>query len=69
MSKIKKELGNWVCWSTSLIPALGSQKQVDLHEFEDSLVYTVSSRTVRALQNNKAGRILVITTACLDDQF
>jgi hypothetical protein len=34
-----------------LIPALGSQRQVDLceFEFEASLVYTESSRTARAV--------------------
>ena len=31
-----------------LIPALGRQRQVDLCEFEASLVYRVSSRTARA---------------------
>ena len=28
-----------------LIPALGRQRQVDLYEFEASLIYRVSSRT------------------------
>jgi hypothetical protein len=32
----------------SLIPALGRQRQMDLCDFETSLVYTVSSRTARA---------------------
>ena len=32
-----------------LIPALERQRQVDLYEFEASLVYTVSFRTVRAV--------------------
>ena len=31
-----------------LIPALKSKRQVDLHEFKASLIYTVSSRTVKA---------------------
>ena len=34
----------------SLIPAQGRQRQVDLCEFEASLVYRVSSRTTRAIQ-------------------
>ena len=33
-------------WRMLLIPALGSQRQVDLCEFEASLVYRMSSRTV-----------------------
>ena len=32
-----------------LIPALGRQRQVNLCEFEDSLVYRVNSRTARTL--------------------
>ena len=32
-----------------VIPALGRQRQVDLFEFEASLVYRTSSRTVRAV--------------------
>jgi hypothetical protein len=32
--------------------ALGRQRQVDLHEFEASLVYKVSSRTARGAQRN-----------------
>jgi hypothetical protein len=35
-----------------LIPALGRKKQVDLWEFEASLCYRVSSRTVRATQRS-----------------
>ena len=35
-----------------LIPALRSQKQEDLYELEDSLCYTVSSRTAEATQRN-----------------
>jgi hypothetical protein len=31
-----------------LIPSLGRQRQADLCEFKASLVYRVSSRTVRA---------------------
>ena len=32
-------------WCTALIPALGRQRQVDVHEFEAILVYQVTSRT------------------------
>jgi hypothetical protein len=32
------ELSRWWWWFTSLIPALGWQRQVDLYEFEASLV-------------------------------
>ena len=35
-----------------LIPALGSQRQVDLCEFEASLVYKGGSRIARATQRN-----------------
>jgi hypothetical protein len=37
-------------WYMPLIPALERQKQVDLWEFETSLVYRTSSRTARAIQ-------------------
>ena len=49
LDKIKQQLGVVVL---ALIPALGRQRQVDLYEFEASLVYRVSSRTVRATQRN-----------------
>ena len=35
-----------------MIPALRRQRQVDPYEIEASLVYKVSSRTVRATQRN-----------------
>ena len=35
-----------------LIPALGRQRQVDLGEFESSMVYKASSRTARSKQKN-----------------
>jgi hypothetical protein len=40
-----------VWWPTPLIPALGRQRQV-ISELEASLVYRVSSRTVRATQRS-----------------
>jgi hypothetical protein len=45
-------------WRTPLIPALGRQRQVDLSEFRDSLVYQVSSRTARATQRNPVSKNL-----------
>ena len=39
-------------WMVQLIPALWSQKQADLYEFEASLVYTVNSRPARAIQGD-----------------
>jgi hypothetical protein len=45
-------LARW-WWRTPLIPALGRQRQV---EFEVSLVYKVSSRTVRATQRNPVSK-------------
>ena len=38
--------------SQKVVPALGREKQADLYEFEVSLVYKVSSRTVKAIQRN-----------------
>jgi hypothetical protein len=39
---------SWMWCHTSLIPEYGRQRQEDLYEFEATLVYIVSSRTVRA---------------------
>jgi hypothetical protein len=50
--KMNKEAGRW--WCIPLTPALERQRQVDLCEFEASLVYRVSSRTARATQRNPA---------------
>jgi hypothetical protein len=36
--------------------ALGRQRQMDLCEFEASLVYKASSRTARAMQTNLASK-------------
>jgi hypothetical protein len=37
-----------VWWCMSIIPVLGRQRQTDFCEFKASLIYRVSSRTVRA---------------------
>ena len=42
-------------WLSPLIPALGMQRQVYLCEFEDSLVYGVTSRTARAVIQRNSG--------------
>ena len=42
----------WAVWRTPLIPALWRQRQVDLCEFEASLIYRVSSRTAKVTQRN-----------------
>jgi hypothetical protein len=42
----------WVWWCTPLILAFGRQRQEDLCEFEDSLVYIVSSEIAMATQRN-----------------
>jgi hypothetical protein len=39
-----------------LIPALRRQREVDISEFEASLVYRVSSRTARATQRNPVSK-------------
>ena len=41
--QLEMKNGQW--WLTSLIPALGRQREADLCEFEASLVYRISSRT------------------------
>ena len=43
---------HWAWWCTFFIPALGRQRQVDLYEFEASLVYQASSRTARTIDRN-----------------
>ena len=50
----KKNLRQWEC--TSLIPALERQRQIDLCEFEISLVHRVSSRTARVSQRNPVSK-------------
>ena len=39
-----------------MIPALGRQRQVDLYEFEASLVYRVSSGTARDTHRNPVSK-------------
>ena len=40
----------------ALIPALGRQRQVDLCEFKDSLVYRVNARTAKDTQRNPVSK-------------
>ena len=47
--------------------ALGRQRQVDFHEFEASLVYKVSSTTVRATQRNPVSKNQTQTPNQKDD--
>jgi hypothetical protein len=47
-----KNLRSQAWWYTPLILRLRRQRQVDLCELKASLVYRVSSRTVRATQRN-----------------
>ena len=53
--KKKKKKAKWL-WLIPLIPALGRQRQMDLYECEDSLVYRVSSRTARATQRKPVSK-------------
>jgi hypothetical protein len=48
--RINQQARGW--WHTPLIPALRTQRQVDLYEFEACLFYKVSSRTVRAIHKD-----------------
>ena len=40
-------------WLTPLVPALRRQRQVDLWEFEASLVYKANSKTARTVSQRK----------------
>ena len=56
-------------WFMPLIPALCKQRQVDLYEFEASLVYIVRSRTTSAmwrdcLVQNKVGLVRDVAQTC-----
>jgi hypothetical protein len=42
---------------TPITPALGSQRQADLHELEASLVYRVSPRTAMVTQSKSKTKI------------
>ena len=55
---------SWMWWRTPLIPALGRQRQVDLYEFEASLVYRVipnsqcyTEKPCLRKQRNRAGEM------------
>jgi hypothetical protein len=54
MSYLIKKItrSGWWWRHTPFIPALGRQRQADLCEFKDTLVYRVSSRTATATQQN-----------------
>ena len=43
---------SWAWGHTTLVPAIGRQRQVDLSEFEASQVYKVSFRTARLIKTN-----------------
>jgi hypothetical protein len=52
IGQVKAKVSWAAAWRTPLILALGRQRQADIHEFEASLVYRVSSRTAIATQRN-----------------
>ena len=52
---LKKEMIQ-MWWCIPLIPELQRQRQVDLCEFETSLVYRASSRIARATQKNPVSK-------------
>lgn len=46
LSWLIKIPSGWVCWAWT--PAFKRQRRADLYEFEDSLIYSMSSRMARA---------------------
>jgi hypothetical protein len=54
--KLKRKSSSRAVVATPLIPALGRQRQVDLYEFEVSLIYRASSRTVKATQRDPVSK-------------
>ena len=55
--RLKNLLDTWRCWCTPLTPALGRQRQVNLSEFEASLVHRVNPRTSIAKHINSISKI------------
>jgi hypothetical protein len=45
----REKISGWALWPTPLIPAPRRQRQVNLCEFEASLVYRASSSTTRPI--------------------
>ena len=69
---IERQL-RWPWWCTPLIPALRRQRQVDLCEFEASLVYRARSRAVtqrNPVSKKKKNRFLgVMAQSCNPNYF
>ena len=43
-------------WGVPLIPAFGKQRQMDLYEFEATLVYRANSRRPKDIQRNPVSK-------------
>ena len=56
MNFITNEVNTFEWWHSPLTPVFGRQRQVELWDFEASLVYTVSSRTVRTSEGDNRER-------------